>query len=1145
MKWAYLLKTTTLAAMYVGLATISYLFPSAASNIPLVWLPTGLALAWLILFGYRLWPAVTLGAFVAALLTHAPTGFAFATAIGYTLQALGGVYLLRRFGFNVALAQAQDMLKLILFGAFLSTIISATLGVAGLELSGTSHHNAWLWWWLSDAVGVLFITPILLVGSQWVQRRNAVEPILFPLSSLLLVLAFIAGFTIWRIEEQSLRTKLRDDASEMIREIDVDIEKNIQYLVAIEGLYVSSREVTRSEFNAFTELLLKHISTAQALAWIPYVPHAKRATFEQMARQEGFSDFQFIEQDTADQFIPAANRAEYFPVYFLNPYIGNENALGYDLGSDASWLETILQARDTGQPTVSIAAELVTESTPLKGLLIFVPVYLENRSITSSIETQRAHLHGFAAGAFRLDDMVAEALKTLQQQDLELFLFDITSPNNAEFLSYYPCLSNPRPAADAATLTPSELQTNLYYTSTLDIGGRSWQAITRPCPAYLADGYSWGAWGILVIGLILSGTIIAYVGIRQQTNAQLTYHARLLGEINDAVLAFNNHFILTAWNHAAENIYGWQATEMIGQPYQVVLPTEYVDIDEAQALQALQETGQLCTTLIQVRKDGKPITVEAKTVALRDEKGQITGYVSVNHDITEQKQAEDALRKSEARYRAIIEDQTELICRLTPSLVITFANEAYCRFFGRSAAELVGHDLSPLVTPAVRQIIRNQIAQLTLEKPVITHDHEQLKGDNSIRWMHWSNRGIFDNEGQLIEIQSVGQDVTEKKQLEEQLLQSQKMEAIGRLAGGIAHDFNNILMPIMGYTELGMMKLSPDDSLYTDLKRVQEAAYRAADLTHQILAYSRKQVLEMQVIDLNIIIGDFEKMAQRLIGEDVELQTFLKPDLYRVNADKGQIGQVLLNLIVNARDAMPTGGKLTIETANVYLDETYVKKYADDHAPGGYVMLAVSDTGHGMDVETQQQIFDPFFTTKAQGQGTGLGLSTVFGIIKQHGGNIWVYSELDKGTTFKIYLPQIETAADAPETAVSEPESMLGAETVLVVEDEELVRTLICETLTAHGYNVLEAQNINNGLQLAAEQQPIHLLLTDVVMPEMNGKELYQKVAALHPHIEVLYMSGYTDDVIVHHGMLDDGINFLQKPFSVQTLTKKVRQVFD
>ncbi|MCB0191271.1 MAG: CHASE domain-containing protein [Anaerolineae bacterium] len=1145
MKWGYLLKTMTLAAMYVGLAIVSYLFPTATGNIPLVWLPAGLTLGWLILFGYRLWPAVTLGAFIAVLLTHAPIGFAFTTAIGYTLQALGGVYLLRRFGFNVALAQAQDMLKLIFFGAFLSTIISATLGVVGLELSGISYHNAWLWWWLSDAIGVLFITPILLVGNQWLQRRNVAEPILFPLSSFLLAVAFIAGFTIWRIEEQSLRTKLRDEASEMIREIDVDVEKNIQYLVAIEGLYASSREVNRSEFEAFAELLLKHVSTAQALAWIPYVPHAERATFEQTARQEGFSGFQFIEQDTAHQFIPAASRAEYFPVYFLKPYIDNKNALGYDLGSDSSRLETILRARDAGQPTVSAVIELVTESTPLRGLLIFVPIYLENTSSTSSVETRRANLHGFAAGAFRLDAMVAEALKTLQQQDLELFLFDITSRNNAEFLSYYPCLSNPRPAADAAMLPPNELQTDLYYTSTLAIGGRFWQAIIRPCPAYLADGHGWGAWAVLVIGLILSGTIIAYVGVRQQTNAQLAYHAHLLGEINDAVLAFNHQFVLTAWNRAAENIYGWKASEMIGHPYQDVLPTEYVDIDEDQALRTLQKTGQLSTTLIQLRKDDKLIIVAAKTVALRDENKQITGYVSVNHDITEQKQAEDALRKSEARYRAIIEDQTELICRLTPGLVITFANEAYRRFFDRSTAEIVGHDLSPLVTPEILQEIRNQITKLTAEEPVISHEHEQIRGDGSTRWMHWSNRGIFDDEGQLIEIQSVGQDVTEKKQLEEQLLQSQKMEAIGRLAGGIAHDFNNILMPIMGYTELGMTKLSPDDKLYTDLKRVQEAAYRAADLTHQILAYSRKQVLEMQIIDLNMVIMDFEKMAQRLIGEDVELRTFLKPDLYRVNADKGQIGQVLLNLVVNARDAMPTGGKLTIETASVYLDETYVKKYADDHTPGRYVMLAVSDTGHGMDVETQQQIFDPFFTTKAHGQGTGLGLSTVFGIIKQHGGNIWVYSEPDKGTTFKIYLPQIETIAATPKTAISEPESLLGAETILVVEDEEMVRTLICETLTAHGYTVLEAQNINNGLQLAAEQQHIDLLFTDVVMPEMNGKELYQKVVALHPHIKVLYMSGYTDDVIVHHGILDDGINFLQKPFSVQTLTKKVRQVFD
>ncbi|MBN2001716.1 MAG: response regulator [Anaerolineae bacterium] len=400
---------------------------------------------------------------------------------------------------------------------------------------------------------------------------------------------------------------------------------------------------------------------------------------------------------------------------------------------------------------------------------------------------------------------------------------------------------------------------------------------------------------------------------------------------------------------------------------------------------------------------------------------------------------------------------------------------------------------------------------------------------------------------------SIFQDITPSKKAEEaknaaerQLRQAQKMEAIGRLAGGIAHDFNNILVPINLYTELAMRKLAPDSQLYVNMQVIREAAGRAADLTRQILAFGRKQVLEMTALDLNTVVVEFETMLRHLLREDIEFQTILEPALYWVNADKGQIEQVLMNLVVNARDAMPAGGKLIIETSNVYLDEAYVEKYTGVQAAGYYVMLAVSDTGEGMSVETQQQIFEPFFTTKGQGKGTGLGLSTVFGIVKQHGGNIWAYSEPDKGTTFKIYLPRVEHDAQMPEITTVELDSIYGTETVLVVEDEKIVRQLVCETLTAHGYKVLEAQSPTHALKLASEyKNTLCLLLTDVVMPEMNGRELYQKIMAICPDVTTLYMSGYTDNVIVHHGVLDEGVNFLQKPFTVQSLTQKVRQVLN
>jgi CheY-like chemotaxis protein len=330
------------------------------------------------------------------------------------------------------------------------------------------------------------------------------------------------------------------------------------------------------------------------------------------------------------------------------------------------------------------------------------------------------------------------------------------------------------------------------------------------------------------------------------------------------------------------------------------------------------------------------------------------------------------------------------------------------------------------------------------------------------------------------------------------------------------------------------------------LEQIGKAAGRAADLTRQILAFSRRQVLELQPLNLNEVIRDFQPMAQRLLREDIDLDICLSPALDYIQADWAQIDQILMNLVINAGEAMPTGGHLTIETANIFLDELYFEKYADDNKPGHYVMLAVSDTGLGMDAETRKHIFEPFFTTKAHGQGTGLGLATTFGIVKQHQGHICVYSEPGHGTTFKVYLPRSNETAQPRAITQAGPIAVGGVETVLVVEDEEMVRQLVCETLTAHGYNVIEAGSPERALELAMNRRHnIHLLLTDVIMPGMNGRVLQQKLIALNPNIKVLFMSGYTDNVIVRHGILDRNVNFLQKPFTVTSLTQKVRHVLN
>lgn len=429
-------------------------------------------------------------------------------------------------------------------------------------------------------------------------------------------------------------------------------------------------------------------------------------------------------------------------------------------------------------------------------------------------------------------------------------------------------------------------------------------------------------------------------------------------------------------------------------------------------------------------------------------------------------------------------------------------------------------------------------------------EYRVVHPSGEVRYVRSQGDVSWDEAGHPRRIFGIMQDITDQVQLEaenEQLTakfyQAQKMESIGRLAGGIAHDFNNLLTPILGYIDLSQAVVEPDSQLFEYLTQVKDAAERAAVLTCQILAFSRQQVLELRILNVNEVIDGFKQLLQRLIGEDIEVQTLLSPILYPVKADKGQVEQVLMNLAVNARDAMPSGGSFVIKTENAFLDEASIEKYAIDLVQGHYAVIAVQDSGEGMNAEQQTHIFDPFFTTKETGKGTGLGLATVFGIVKQHHGHIGVFSEPGQGTTFKIYLPKAEDSCQKILPVKQETQSSSGTETVLVVEDEEMVRKLVCETLEVQGYDVIEVAKPADCLELASAK--IDLLLTDVIMPGMNGKTLYQKLAADHPGIKVLYMSGYTNDVIELHDILPERVNFIQKPFILGDLVRKVREVLD
>ena len=492
--------------------------------------------------------------------------------------------------------------------------------------------------------------------------------------------------------------------------------------------------------------------------------------------------------------------------------------------------------------------------------------------------------------------------------------------------------------------------------------------------------------------------------------------------------------------------------------------------------------------------------------------------------------AQESLRRSEMNFRSLVTNAPYGICRCDSAGQLLDANPALLTMLGYSStSELVGKHLGALYSDTHRWF---ELADyLRSAAPFNGLIAEWKRKDGITILVRVSGRAVCNDERKTA-FELFAEDVTERRALEQQLQQSQKMEAIGRLAGGIAHDFNNLLMVISGYSEFLLDRLGPDPALRGPAQEIAGASQRASSLTRQLLAFSRKQMLAPKILDLNGVVTENLKMLTRVIGEDIDLVMVPAPSLGAVRADAGQIDQVIMNLAVNARDAMPSGGKLTIETSNVSLDEEYARFHAPLR-PGDYVMLAISDTGLGMDSETQSHIFEPFFTTKGP-KGTGLGLSTVYGIVKQSGGYIWVNSEPGKGTSFKIYLPRIAERAEpaqvvaSNESAFTEP----GTETILLAEDEANLRYLARQFLEKQGYKVIEAADGAVAMQIAvAHEGVIHLLLTDVIMPGMNGRELAQRISEIRPQTKVLYMSGYTENVIGHNGTLDAGVRLLQKPF--------------
>jgi PAS domain S-box-containing protein len=660
-------------------------------------------------------------------------------------------------------------------------------------------------------------------------------------------------------------------------------------------------------------------------------------------------------------------------------------------------------------------------------------------------------------------------------------------------------------------------------------------------------GPEWRQMGFLLLGTSIA-CYAARLGVsqyREAKNAELVQRDTLaMDSAMDGMAIVSRQGLYTYVNAAYARVMGHaRPQDMLGKPWATVHDPRDVNPMERHIREGLQRDGKWFGT-VTIHRDGGAVPTEMSITLLPD-----GGVVTIGRDISDRQRAEKSREEAEAKYRMLVEQVAAIsyIAELGVDGQWLYVSPQVETMFGFTMDDWLADSRRWLrhVHPDDHKVIE-AAEEASRRGERFQAEYRVIRKDGRTIWVSDTAVVVPGSDSHPL-MEGIIVDITERKQFERQLQQATRMEAVGRLAGGIAHDFNNLLTIIKGYTELALNRVKGLPELKTEIERIEDAAERASGLVRQLLAFSRRQVLQPKVLDLNGIVLSLDKLLRRLMDEDIEMLTVADKPVGAIKADPGQIEQVIMNLVVNARDAMPNGGKLVVETANVELDDTYAR----DHVavrPGRYVMLAVSDSGVGMSSETVAHIFEPFYTTKESGRGTGLGLSTVYGIVKQSGGYIWVYSEMGRGTTFKVYLPRVDEAVERLPVAEAEsPEkAKKGTETILLVEDEPDLRELTRAVLAAKGYKVIEARNAEDAeRQAEGNGTKIHLLLTDVILPGASGRELAKRILARHTKMRVLYMSGYTYNVIAQGGTLERGVAFLQKPFTPSGLADKVRQVLD
>jgi PAS domain S-box-containing protein len=1107
------------------------------------------------------------------------------------------------------------------------------------------------------------------------------------------------------------------------------LEHSMYEIDAMSSFYAASDSVERGEFHKYVHHLLFYDPALQTLAWIPRVTDSQRATYEGKARQEGHPHFQITEKNAQGSLVRAGRRAEYFPMYFLEPYEGNEPALGFDLTSEPARLEALTRARDTGEKTATSRIVLVQEKHDQYGFLNFTPLYRHGAPL-NTIQQRRRHLQGFVLGVYRIGDLVEKALSHLTPSGIDIHLFDDSASADNRFLYLHD--SQLRKEYHPPTLDEAQLKSGVHYAETINIAGRDWLLLFTPTPGSLTEGTSALPWSVLAFGVLCTGFLAGYLWLAfSRIDTSRLYTAQLLRAkegleheiierkltdislraIKEQLSSLFNNSPVSLWledftdvktfldglrekGHADLRTYLAEHQDAIAHAASLL---KIVDVNKAtlelygakskeDLLAGLEKTftaesyRAFSEGLIAIAEGNTKFEIETVTKTLNDEKlnvvikwslipmaGQQASSMVVSVlDITERKKAGDALQLREAQliesqriahigswerdiatnrvtwsdelYRIVGYDPHTtkasyqlLLDRIHPDdrerfmkagKEAVYENKPYridFRILRKDGTEAVIHsrgevfhneDGTPVlfrgtvqditerkqteekaaslarilettlneiyiveaetlrflfVNQGARQNLGYSVEELRLMTPLHINPEytaetfrdliEPLRSDKQKMVQFTTLHRRKDNSVYPVEVhlqRSVFEhipvyvasilDITERKKLESQLLQAHKMEAVGQLAGGIAHDFNNILTAIIGYATIMQMKMMKDDPLTKNLDSILASAQRAATLTQNLLAFSRKQVMQLQPVDMNKIVKNVYNLLSRIIGEDVELKTTLAPGEVIIQADRGQIEQILMNLATNARDAMPAGGTLSIETSRAAVDTEVIGIHGP--VPSGiYALLSISDTGEGLDETTKKRMFDPFFTTKEVNKGTGLGLSIIYGIVKQHEGYISVDSVLGKGTTFRIYLPLCRQA-NKENRSEELPASKGGTETILYAEDDATIRDVLEEVLTTAGYTVIAAHDGEDAIHKFIENKDnIHLLVLDVIMPKKSGKEAYDAIKQMRSNIKVLFISGYTADMIQKRGVMEDGVNFLYKPVSPNDFLQKVRDV--